>query len=304
MKEQSVSLLNYGSVAVVYKIFNPNMNIHIALKIFNPRYYEYILQDKPYLTNGLFGKDINQYIENYIENQLNPKRETTIQDTFYIFACSRPKTVRVPKVYYALCDDNVIAMEYVPGKTFAMLEHENKLHHILTKEIVLDLVSFLILSIQKLKIIHMDMHMGNIMYNSEENAVYCIDFGWISVIPDHGDILRIIYGFATNNMNMFSDSLSRVIKYNPTESMTHVSESILCVMKESSMENGMIKLAQLIRNKGWSIKLSYVPILLARINAIAVFKSLCKTVDEKTLLHELSQQMIKTNFPFFTSKNI
>jgi predicted unusual protein kinase regulating ubiquinone biosynthesis (AarF/ABC1/UbiB family) len=296
----SASILNYGSVAVVYKVFLSSINENIALKITNPRYYEYIMQDKPYFANSILGKDIDRYINEYITNQLNTKSEVTTQESFYMFSWTRSGKVRVPKLYYALCSENVIAMEYIPGKTFAQLERENKLHESLSREMIYNLITFLIYSIYELKMIHMDMHMGNLMLHEEENIIYCIDYGWVSVVNDYKVVLRIIYAFATKNMSMFGDSLSSVLEYNHTDSPAQTTQLIRDVLNDTNTNTSMLNLAQLIRDNGWSIKSVYVPILIARINAIAVYKSLCQIVDEETLMDELSKQMITSFFSFFS----
>jgi predicted unusual protein kinase regulating ubiquinone biosynthesis (AarF/ABC1/UbiB family) len=191
-------------------------------------------------------------------------------------------------------------MEYIPGKTFAQLDREKKLDTSITREMINELVTFLVHSIYELKMIHMDMHMGNLMFHEEEQVIYCIDYGWVSIVHDYKVILRIVYAFSTKNMELFGEALSQILEYPNTESTTQATNQIKNVLTHSCTNNAMLELAQLIRARGWSLKPIYVPILIARINAIAVYKSLCRIVDEETIMNDLSKQMFSSYFSFFT----
>ena len=211
--------MNTGTISLVFKarLNNESIVIKILRKdivikinegidflIFIANIIKYI----PYLNMFMFDKLITENRINIIK-QTNFINEIENIDLFYN-SFKKHKYVVVPKVYknYTNSLNNIIIMDYIHGKNINELEEEEKDFYLIAY------IKYLISATFIKKIIHADLHQGNILFvksNKDNEPIYkvgIIDLGMI--IQLNIDEINFIYSFL---INLFNCEFDKIIKY-------------------------------------------------------------------------------------------
>ena len=187
----SLKPINSGSISLVFrgklnnkdiviKILRKNIKekiekcINLLINFENIIYYIPIINH--YISTKLFKSN-----KEHIFNQINFINESENIILFYN-KFKKKKIVVIPNVYnkYTKLNNNIILMDYINGKYLYELD-SNELDNYFTP-----FYKFIIHSIFYKKIIHCDLHQGNILFFKEtigDNVLYkvgVIDFGMIS----------------------------------------------------------------------------------------------------------------------------
>lgn len=84
--------------------------------------------------------------------------------------------VRVPKVHDHLCNEDMIVFDYIHGEPLS--RSQEKISTISqNKDLTAEITKLCVLNITKFDVFHLDMHMGNIIFDKQDNKMYVIDFG-------------------------------------------------------------------------------------------------------------------------------
>lgn len=86
--------------------------------------------------------------------------------------------IHVPRIHDELCSEDMIVFDYIHGQP---LSRSGSAIDVVSKnpDIVKELIKLCVLNITKFDVFHLDMHMGNILFDKdkESNKLYVIDFG-------------------------------------------------------------------------------------------------------------------------------
>ena len=194
--------LGSGSVAYVYLIenykdkgtvilkqatpifsFNINISINrVHFFLYNLKLLLYFSKNtdfKRHILNIKFTDTLKESIVNLLRKQNNMILEAKNQIKFYnIFKDN--KKVNVPEIYYY--DKNNIVMEYKEGLKINDYLEKNPSHERFTIVLIKHIINEMI----KNKIIHCDLHYGNLLFNLKNNKLELnlIDFGIVKEIND------------------------------------------------------------------------------------------------------------------------
>ena len=211
--------INTGTVSLVFKA--KLNNEYIAIKILRKNivlkinegvnfliFLSNIIKYIPYLNMFMFDKIIS-------ENKINIIKQTNfineIENIELFYNCfKKHKYVIVPKVYknYTTELNNIIIMDFIDGKNINELNGEEKDFYLISY------IKFCISSIFIKKIIHSDLHQGNIIFcKSIQNneiiyKVGIIDLGMI--IKLNINEINFIYSFL---INIFNCEFYKIIEY-------------------------------------------------------------------------------------------
>lgn len=81
--------------------------------------------------------------------------------------------IHVPRIHDELCSEDMIVFDYIHGQPLS----RSGSNVTLNPDIVDELIKLCVLNITKFDVFHLDMHMGNILFDSTSNQLYVIDFG-------------------------------------------------------------------------------------------------------------------------------
>ena len=194
----------YIAIKILRKDIVIKINEGIDFLIFLSNIVKYI----PYLNIFMFDKIITENKINII-NQTNFVNEIENIDLFYN-CFKKHKYVIIPKVYknYTTQLNNIIIMDYIDGKNINELIGEEK------DFFLISFIKFFISSVFIKKIIHSDLHQGNIIFcksiknNETLYKIGIIDLGMI--IKLNIDEINFIYIFL---LSIFNCEFYKIIEY-------------------------------------------------------------------------------------------
>ena len=204
--------LNSGSVAYVYlikdfEIFGQTINEVIVKKpiknldeqieisinrlIYFINFIKFLLKIK--ILNNFKNK-----IKKSILDQTDMIQEA-VNQTKFIKIFENNNNVRIPKIYYF--DSDNLVMEYLPGKKIPDYLKDNPYN----EDLVLSLFSMMVFDMINSKLIHCDLHYGNILINDINDSINLnlIDYGIISEINSEtaDDLISIIFDHDLKKIN-------------------------------------------------------------------------------------------------------
>lgn len=178
----TISLVFLGTIRetgeeVAVKLLRNNIEDKIKNCLETMDYIFFIIKYIPYL-NSLESDKYYDEIKNTFLEQIDFKKEVKNINLFRksLKNCKECDTI---KCYEDYCNNKVIVMNYVRGKTIYELNREEK------KYCLEKYGKYIIFSIMLKKILHLDAHPGNIIFTNEPNYKICmIDLGMVLEIED------------------------------------------------------------------------------------------------------------------------
>jgi ubiquinone biosynthesis protein len=186
IKLLSLDPIKSGTVSLIYKgLLNDK---EIVIKVLRNNIREKLIESIEYfIFLGKISKYIPYIKEFNIESMLNDnkekimsqldfKREINNIENFYENFKENDKII-IPKVYknYSIDNENIIVMDYVEGDSVYLIDSDDKIIYIKI------LYEFIFESLLNYRIIHGDLHPGNILFRKKDNKfeLGIIDFGII-----------------------------------------------------------------------------------------------------------------------------
>jgi predicted unusual protein kinase regulating ubiquinone biosynthesis (AarF/ABC1/UbiB family) len=186
IKLVSLEPIKSGTVSLIYKgLLNDQ---EIAIKVMRNNIRERLVESIEYF---IFLGKICRYIpyikefnidsmikdnKEKIMSQLDFKKEIYNIETFYE-NFKENNNIIVPKVYknYSIDNENIIIMDYIEGNSVYLIDNDDKIIYIKM------LYEFIFESILNYRIIHGDLHPGNILFRKKDNKyeLGIIDYGII-----------------------------------------------------------------------------------------------------------------------------
>lgn len=129
--------------------------------------------------------DVLDELENTFNNELNLKYEAANISKFrHLF--NTDQYVYAPNVYWHLCSENILVMEYVDGINI-LNKNKLKKEQINNTTIIFQLIEIFYTQFLKYNFFHADLHPGNILISKStmgKNVIILIDFGIVSFMEN------------------------------------------------------------------------------------------------------------------------
>ena len=216
--------INSGTTALVFKgtLDNKDVAIKLLRKDIHSRINTDIENIKDTLNNAMYfwsffyntTKNINASINKIINSnkpllldQCDLSKEMNNIEKFRDLLIDN-ECIVVPNVYseFTNYSNNVMVMEYLDGTPSSNVDSK------LLKKYADDIVGYIILSYVSNKIIHADLHPGNVLL-LKDGRIGLIDFGIIVEISNHfaNNLLKMFLAISNSNFNLLVDSFANLI---------------------------------------------------------------------------------------------
>jgi len=202
-------LLDGSEIAL--KILKPNLYKAISTDVAILHYLASLIEKRFELFRALNITLLIEEFERTIMREINFRYEAGSIMRFRANFSKNPD-IYAPKLYTELCNEKILAMEYING---VKVSHIDKLKqmNIDTTLIAKKGAVAVLDQIFQHGLFHADPHPGNIII-TPEGAICFIDFGAMGIIPPtlQNQLSTILYGIVNNDPDRIIKSLSRISK--------------------------------------------------------------------------------------------
>jgi len=313
----SLEQINSGIIAIVYKTKMNKKDIIIKIKKNNIDKTVCSALDEVelilYLLNLIPSLKYYYLMDMFLESktllikQLDFNQEIINQNNFYDNN-KHTDYVVIPQVYdiFTETNDNIIVMEYLDGKPFDMIKEKNK------KEYSKLIAKFSLKSILFNRLLHSDLHGGNIIFMENDNIkqLGIIDFGIVGYTTK--EVQNIYYNFMKSlfvekdckkTANLIVDSITVPVVVSPPrpplnnelncgiyKEQKHIAELEELLKNLINLENELDMYNSYNINKILSkIDLKLAPFLYILLYSIASCYSLCTNLsDDENFLKNIN----------------
>ena len=247
--------INSGTIALVFKgkINNNEIVIKMLRKdieqnilkcLYSIKTFINIIGYIPFFSKMSLNSDLILNIKTCLMDQCNFMKEIENNEMFFN-SYKKNKTIVIPKVYneYTMYNNKIIIMEFLSGKNLSQLNSEElDLYHPI-------FYKYQISSLFVKKIIHCDLHSGNIIFmkSCDVYKIGLIDFGICKKMNDfeYNFINNLIFAIMNNDY----ECVFNVIIKNLIENSENIDKKIIIYLVEKLLE---------LHNQGLLLKNGYL----------------------------------------------